>query len=182
MQQDSSWVIPTLRCTSPADVYLLLKSSDFVSHDLNPQLAFEGCTQSTISGTLSSVDEQPAVPIHELELVLKKWYSMDRGREFRCFVRNEILLGELPTAESVSNILIPYRAENPAISQRDLNYYPHLNEKGTTDKILWSVLEFWAQYIRSKFIGGSDCMSPPCRCWLDYLKCYVQLQIFLTFI
>lgn len=95
MRQDSSWVIPTLRCTSPADVYLLLKSSDFVLHDLDPELAFEGCTPTpTANSTLSTMDEQSVMPSHQLELVLKKWYSMDRGREFRCFVRNEILLGE----------------------------------------------------------------------------------------
>lgn len=78
--QDASWILPTLKCTSPADVYLLLKSSDFISHDLDPALAFDGC----------SVD---ASEEHELELVLKKWYAVDHGREFRCFVRNETLLG-----------------------------------------------------------------------------------------
>ena len=32
-----------LKCMSPADVYLLLKSSDFVQHDLDPALVFNGC-------------------------------------------------------------------------------------------------------------------------------------------
>ena len=68
-----------LRCTSPADVYLLLKSSDFVSHDLDPETTFQHC------------DESPQT--YELELVLRKWYPVDRAREFRCFVRQELLLG-----------------------------------------------------------------------------------------
>jgi hypothetical protein len=28
-----------------------------------------------------------------LEVVLKKWYDMDRSREFRCFVREGVLVG-----------------------------------------------------------------------------------------
>jgi D123 len=83
-------VIPTLRCTSPADVYLLLKSSDFISHDLNPQLAFAGCPYPSDGSPSFTTAEHP---IYDLELVLKKWYSVDKGREFRCFVRDDILLG-----------------------------------------------------------------------------------------
>lgn len=77
-----------LKCTSPADVYLLLKSSDFVQHDLDPDRVFDGCEpyspiQEGASGT----------PNYGLELVLRKWYSIDRSRELRCFVRQEVLLG-----------------------------------------------------------------------------------------
>ncbi|KAL8281385.1 hypothetical protein RQP46_006069 [Phenoliferia psychrophenolica] len=41
--QDAAWMLPgsTLKCQSPADVYLLLKSSDFISHDLDH--AFDSC-------------------------------------------------------------------------------------------------------------------------------------------
>ncbi|KAG2038012.1 hypothetical protein BDR03DRAFT_322660 [Suillus americanus] len=48
--QDASWVLPSsslLKCTSesPLDVYILSKSSDFVSHDLDVECdtVFEGC-------------------------------------------------------------------------------------------------------------------------------------------
>jgi hypothetical protein len=71
-----------MRCTSPADVYLLLKSSDFISHDLDPSLVFEG-TESV------PPDDQPYVG----ELVLRKWYSIDKSREVRCFVREGRLIG-----------------------------------------------------------------------------------------
>lgn len=74
-------VTSPLRCTSPADVYLLLKSSDFISHDLDPEAVFQYCK------------ERPQG--YELELVLRKWYPVDRVREFRCFVRQEMLLGRL---------------------------------------------------------------------------------------
>ena len=35
--QDAVWISPgnTLRCTTPAEIILLLKSSDFISHDLS---------------------------------------------------------------------------------------------------------------------------------------------------
>lgn len=73
-----------MRCTSPADVYLLLKSSDFISHDLDPSLVFEGIEPVP-------PNDQP----YELELVLRKWYSIDKSREVRCFVREGHLIGTL---------------------------------------------------------------------------------------
>jgi hypothetical protein len=82
-----------MRCTSPADVYLLLKSSDLMSHDLNPSLAFEG-TEPVL----------PDEPPYELELVLRKWYSVDTSREVRCFVREGHLIGAAPIAVEVELI------------------------------------------------------------------------------
>ncbi|KAF8340548.1 cytoplasmic protein [Cantharellus anzutake] len=83
--QDASWVlVPSspLKCTSPADVYLLLKSSDFIIHDLEPERVFEGC----------GLDIQANVPSYELELVLKKWYPVEGPREIRCFIRDGRLI------------------------------------------------------------------------------------------
>lgn len=74
-----------LKCVSPADVYLLLKSSDFVQHDLEPELVFEGCEPA---------QKRTASAPYDLELVLRKWYPIDRARELRCFVRQEVLIGE----------------------------------------------------------------------------------------
>lgn len=68
-----------MKCMSPMDVYILLKSSDFASHDVSPDNVFEGCA--------------PGSDAYELELVLRKWYHVDPGREFRCFVRDGTLLG-----------------------------------------------------------------------------------------
>src|SRR6267154_1746301 len=88
--QDASWVLPPsspLKCTAPSDVYLLLKSSDFVSHDLSIDTVFEGC-QCDASN----------LPLYQLELVLRKWYPIDRSREFRCFVREGRLIGLCPFA------------------------------------------------------------------------------------
>ncbi|KAI5991804.1 D123-domain-containing protein [Pisolithus albus] len=81
--KDASWVLlasSPLKCTSPADVYLLLKSSDFITHDFSIESVFDGCGTENL-------------PVYELELVLRKWYPVDSSREVRCFVRNDILLG-----------------------------------------------------------------------------------------
>jgi len=64
---------------------MLLKCSDFINHDLLVDNVFEGC--DTSEGTSQKTE-------YELELVLRKWYPVDRGREIRCFVRDNILLGE----------------------------------------------------------------------------------------
>ncbi|TFK83813.1 D123-domain-containing protein [Polyporus arcularius HHB13444] len=122
--RDAAWMLPAsspLKCMSPADVYLLLKSSDFVQHDLDVELVFDGCDPAH--------DPQAPTP-YELELVLRKWYPVDRARELRCFVRQETLVG---------------------ISQRDPNYYEFWNETETQQKVLAAVTTFWETHIRGKW-------------------------------
>ncbi|KAG9057505.1 hypothetical protein FS842_006286 [Serendipita sp. 407] len=80
--KDAQWILSTsefLRCSSPADVYLSLKASDFIHHDLDPTSAFEGIRDPN--------------PVYDLELALRKWYHFDRSREMRCFVRDGTLIG-----------------------------------------------------------------------------------------
>lgn len=78
-------------------MYLLLKSSDFVSHDLSPEHVFAGCElpapDADTEKDTEEEKEQDKQRKYELELVLRKWYSVDRGREVRCFVRDGKLLG-----------------------------------------------------------------------------------------
>jgi hypothetical protein len=47
---------------------------------------FEGCDVKA--------DTASQEPEYGLELVLRKWYPVDSGRELRCFVRDNALLGE----------------------------------------------------------------------------------------
>ncbi|KZT60095.1 cytoplasmic protein [Calocera cornea HHB12733] len=117
--KDAAWMLPQsspLKCTSPADVYLLLKSSDFVNHDLDPSIVFEGCEE----------DDEQSDFSYELELSLRKWYAIDKGREFRCFVRDNMLLGA---------------------SQRDHNYYEYLNESETQELVLGTIGCFWRDHL-----------------------------------
>lgn len=80
--KDAKWISPhqnTLKCTSPNDIYLLLKSSSFISHDLLH--AFDDCT--------SSPPSRPFAPI----LVLRPFFTPHVALEFRCFVKARSLIG-----------------------------------------------------------------------------------------
>ncbi|KAL0580118.1 hypothetical protein V5O48_001894 [Marasmius crinis-equi] len=126
--KDASWILPAsspMKCTSPAEIYMLLKSSDFVNHDLDPDFVFEGCEAQTES------EEDP----YQLELVLRKWYHMERNREMRCFVRENKLIG---------------------ICQRDSNYYDFLNEAETKTQISNAIETFWKSKIKPRWVSSSD--------------------------
>ncbi|CEJ93185.1 Putative Cell division cycle protein 123 [[Torrubiella] hemipterigena] len=80
--KDAKWISPhqnTLKCTTPNDIYLILKSSSFVSHDLVH--AFDGCTDAPAN--------RPFVPV----LVLRPFFVPHVALEFRCFVKHRTLIG-----------------------------------------------------------------------------------------
>jgi hypothetical protein len=95
--KDATWMNSnTMACRVPSDVYLLLKSSDFVTHDL--EHAFDDCVDSPES----SIESEEI----SYALVLRKTIEkINPSLEFRCFVRGRKLL---------------------AICQRDLNHYKFL--------------------------------------------------------
>jgi hypothetical protein len=95
--KDATWMnANTMQCRSPNDIYLLLKSSDFVTHDL--EHAFDDTIDSA-EQSMQSID----IPYH---LILRKTVPhFNPSVEFRCFVRNRKLL---------------------CIGQRDLNHYSFL--------------------------------------------------------
>ncbi|KAG1873226.1 D123-domain-containing protein [Suillus subluteus] len=70
-----------LKCTTLSDVHILLKSSDFISHDLSIDTVLGRCQ--------SDLESTP----YQLELFLWKWYPIDRSRELRRFVRKGRLIG-----------------------------------------------------------------------------------------
>lgn len=71
--KDASWINEgTLKCQTAGDVYLLLKSSDFVSSDLE---------------LLDSVKGG-----QKIQLCLRKWANLFPSQEFRCFVKGKRLV------------------------------------------------------------------------------------------
>ena len=82
--KDATWIAATnsMECRTPNDIYLLLKSSDFVTHDL--QHAFD----DTVDGDNATSGDSP-IPYH---LALRKWITLNPSVEFRCFVRNRKLI------------------------------------------------------------------------------------------
>jgi hypothetical protein len=65
-------------CSSANDIYLLLKSSDFITHDLHHP--FDDTVED---------GSNPVIPYH---LILRKAFNLNPALEFRCFVRNRSLL------------------------------------------------------------------------------------------
>lgn len=70
---DAKWITAgqTLKVKDLVDIYQLLKASDKIKEDLNQPNVAEYC------------------------LVFKKWVEIHPGTEFRCFVKNHNLIGEL---------------------------------------------------------------------------------------
>ncbi|KAL5612847.1 hypothetical protein BROUX41_004071 [Berkeleyomyces rouxiae] len=98
--KDAAWISPhqnTMKCTCPNDIYLLLKSSSFVSHDLIH--AFDGAIDDYCPG---GPDSNP----FKYALILRPFFNPHPALEFRCFVKQRSLVG---------------------ISQRDLNHYDFLD-------------------------------------------------------
>ncbi|KAI1769191.1 D123-domain-containing protein [Hypoxylon sp. FL1150] len=105
--KDAAWISPhqnTIKCTSPNDIYLLLKSSNFVTYDL--EHAFDDCTSTTTTGNNSNIDSSGSPPFKPV-LVLRSYFNPHTAMEFRCFVKHRNLIG---------------------ISQRDLNFYEFLKD------------------------------------------------------
>ncbi|KAF9088938.1 hypothetical protein BGX23_007008 [Mortierella sp. AD031] len=121
--RDASWIATTntLKCQNPADIFLLLKSSDFIAHDLAH--AYEDCSDAAAEGQ-NAVRERP----EKVELVLRKWFDLAPSMEFRCFVRDNKLV---------------------AISQRDMTFYDFL--KGVQEELEDKIVDFFEDKINGQF-------------------------------
>uniref|UniRef100_A0A3Q3F072 Translation initiation factor eIF2 assembly protein n=1 Tax=Labrus bergylta TaxID=56723 RepID=A0A3Q3F072_9LABR len=74
--RDANWIAlnSSLQCDSLSDIFLLFKSSDFITHDLTQP--FVQCS-----------DQDSPDP-----LVLRKWSELIPGGEYRCFVKENKLI------------------------------------------------------------------------------------------
>lgn len=77
---DAAWISfdGTLKCQSPNDIYLLLKSSDNIS--------------KTLFDTFKYCEDGEGCMVDGFELVLRKWQDINPGMEFRCFVKENQLI------------------------------------------------------------------------------------------
>ncbi|XP_005252695.1 translation initiation factor eIF2 assembly protein isoform X1 [Homo sapiens] len=115
---DAYWIAmnSSLKCKTLSDIFLLFKSSDFITRDF---------TQPFIHCTDDSPD-----PCIEYELVLRKWCELIPGAEFRCFVKENKLIG---------------------ISQRDYTqYYDHISKQ--KEEIRRCIQDFFKKHIQYKFL------------------------------
>lgn len=121
--KDAYWIAlnKSLCCSCVTDIYLLLKSSEFITHDLTQPFKF--CIDY-------HYDERESSQINlNFYLILRKWIEIDPSTEYRCFVRNNNLI---------------------AISQRDYtSYYDHIiNQK---DEIIEDIVLFFEEHIKDNF-------------------------------
>ncbi|XP_017742160.1 PREDICTED: cell division cycle protein 123 homolog isoform X2 [Rhinopithecus bieti] len=115
---DAYWIAmnSSLKCKTLSDIFLLFKSSDFITRDFTQP--FVHCT-----------DDSPD-PCIEYELVLRKWCELIPGAEFRCFVKENKLIG---------------------ISQRDYTqYYDHISKQ--KEEICRCIQDFFKKHIQYKFL------------------------------
>ncbi|PGH09941.1 cell division cycle protein 123 [Helicocarpus griseus UAMH5409] len=147
--KDATWISATndMECRSPNDIYLLLKSSDFVTHDL--EHAFDDCVSPSSSSAAAAAAEQEEtntkIPYH---LVLRKYINLNPSLEFRCFVRNRKLL---------------------CLCQRDLNHFDFLF--ALRDDVRDKIQSFFDNKLRDTFPDPDfvfDVYVPPPhnRVWL----------------
>ncbi|KAF5016769.1 hypothetical protein F66182_11438, partial [Fusarium sp. NRRL 66182] len=141
--KDATWIAVTndLQCQTPNDIYMLLKSSDFITHDL--EHAFDD-TDPEPEGSTENLDTNN-IPYH---LVLRKYFNLNPSLEFRCFVRNRTLL---------------------CMCQRDLNYFDLWFPM--RDMLVSRIQSFFDEKLRDTFPDPSfvfDVYVPPPheRVWL----------------
>lgn len=110
--KDATWISfdKTLLCTCPSDIYLLLKSSEFISHDTDQP--FIKCEDFC---------EASAAPSVTYCLVLREWSPPDPSTEFRCFVKDKQLIG---ICQRNSTKFYPYiKRERSLISEDILRFF-----------------------------------------------------------
>ena len=86
--KDAVWMNNgSLKCKTPGDVYLLLKSSDFVVHDLLH--AFDGVVddEKEDEDTEHGCSDDP----FQHQISVRQWCNLHPSMEFRCFVWNHTL-------------------------------------------------------------------------------------------
>jgi len=130
--KDAKWINfnQSMLCTTFTDVLLLLKASEFVTHDLSQP--FSNCDDAQL---YSSGTGQVSSPIR-YQLALRRWTDINTADEFRCFVGGG---GKRVVA----------------ITQRhDSVFYPDLQQ--IIDRAEKDILTFFDRKIKGKFSSDSD--------------------------
>ncbi|OCK76968.1 D123-domain-containing protein [Lepidopterella palustris CBS 459.81] len=155
--KDATWIAATnsMECRTPNDIYLLLKSSDFVTHDL--EHAFDDCEEDSNAEDSKDTGQHKLstgdIPYH---LVLRKHVTLNPSVEFRCFVRRRKLI---------------------ALCQRDLNHFDFLFKM--QDKLRDKIQTFFDLRLRDTFSDENftfDVYVPPPhdRVWLVDINPWAQ--------
>ncbi|PMD49419.1 D123-domain-containing protein [Hyaloscypha bicolor E] len=173
--KDATWISMkknSMECATPNDIYLLLKSSDFVTHDL--EHVFDGCEE----------DEEESLTKEDIKyvLVLRKWFKVNPSCEFRCFVRERRVIGIcqrdlnhfeflFPMKEQLREVILKYFEKTLKSTFPDGNfvfdiYLPEPYDKvrlmdinpwaPRTDPLLFSWLELLTMPLPKPLLGIPD--------------------------
>lgn len=136
--KDSVWISTTntLKCHDAYEIYMLLKASSYIVHDLTE--SYTDCidydsTASVPEGDktteTSLLPDNTTTAAHQtFELVLRQWVAVNPALEFRCFVRNRALIG---------------------ITQRDMNHYDFLFP--LQDRLAGEIEQFFEENLQTTF-------------------------------
>lgn len=164
----------SMECKSANDIYLLLKSSIFITHDL--EHAFDDCIESSMS--------YGNIPY---SLVLRPFFKINTAFEFRCFVRDRTLVGitqrELTFFNYSPSLLVSLQETITDFFDEKLHssfpdpsftfdvYLPDPHDRvrlidinpwaPRTDPLLFSWLELLSLKIPALLLGQSDSSSNP---------------------
>ncbi|OEU21530.1 D123-domain-containing protein [Fragilariopsis cylindrus CCMP1102] len=112
--RDSIWINEgTLKCHTPGDIYLLLKSSDFITYDILYN-SLKGC---------SDYNDNLMTLFPPLELTLKKWCNLNPCQEFRCFIRRDELLCVSQRQHSVHYPYLITQSQTTSQTQTQIENY-----------------------------------------------------------
>lgn len=122
---DASWLKGgSLKCLNSSEVYLLLKSSDRITFDIEHM--FDLCVTNKDDDRVQLVCPKRPETFH---LILRSWANLNPAMEFRLFVGNQSILG---------------------ICQRDMStYYDFL--KNDMDDLEDLIVEFWENNVCAAF-------------------------------
>lgn len=126
---DASWIAlnNSCSCTNVSDVYLLLKSSSRVVFDLTRPFFY--CVDGPKENSSEKDTKHLSSPCVTYYLVLRKWFEIDPSTEFRCFVKNNSLIG---------------------VSQREHSvYFGYMHQE--KNEILKDIVTFFTESIQYKF-------------------------------
>lgn len=130
---DASWIAlnNSCCCTNVSDIYLLLKSSSRVVYDLTRPFFY--CVDQPKDNN-SEKDAKHRSSVHvTYHLVLREWMEIDPSTEFRCFVKDNSLIG---------------------VSQREHSvYFGHIHHE--KNEIIQDIAAFFTGSVQYKFPSSS---------------------------
>jgi len=128
--KDATWIgfNNSLKCTSLSQLYLLLKSSDFVTNDLT--MPFKFC---------EDIAEEMTTPSLQYCLVLRQWIDVNPGMEFRCFVKNKDIVA---ISQRDNTAFYDHIMKNESSIKQDIFTFfkEHIQNKFNCDNYVFDVI------------------------------------------